>query len=277
MIGLARIHKNNKLNALDVRTRDQDMNGTTQNVARLLIVMVFSALLAGCITSQAYQEAAGVCMVEAQRRFPANLQATTRSERYSVEVPTGETNCTSTPARVDERGNILTAATSRCIAQTRLESRYRTVESVVDVNFSQRLAFQSNCSQNLCLQTIGTNNCRVAIKRFGTYQQKNNPEDALAVLNYYFGDEWVSEPYGTYTSLGGQICGDGGVEDMPFESINQLLVVYYQGKPQIQMNSVNWLLAWGPCGGKSKNFAANFSQLDVDQIAQALKTLGARW
>lgn len=277
MTGLARVHQNNKLNALDVRTRDQDMNGTTQNVARLLIVMVFGALLAGCITSQAYQEAAGACMVEAQRRFPANLQATTRSERYSVEVPTGETNCTSTPARVDERGNILTAGTSRCVAQTRLESRYRTVESVVDVNFSQRLAYQSNCSQNLCLQTIGTSNCRVSIKRFGTYQQKNNPEDALAILNFYFGEEWVSEPYGTYLGLTGQICGDRGVEAMPFESINQLSVIYYQGKPQISMRSVDWLLAWGPCGMKVHGFEGRFSQLDVDQIAQALKTLGARW
>lgn len=241
--------------------------------------LISLVLLSGCVTNAKYQEAELACAAQAFQRFPQNLQTRAFSETYSVKVPTGVTTCTQQPSTLtnDHSGRIVSHGATRCVEETRTEYRERLVERVVDVNLSNRTSFTSRCVADYCIRNVGSHSCIVKLNKYKSYAGFQDKEIATQVLNRYFGTAWVADPHGQYNAIGGSVCGENGREEMPIDTINIVRVMYHDGYPHIVLERIRWHLAWGPCGQQTMSFRGDFSQNDLDQIANALITLGAKW
>jgi hypothetical protein len=92
------------------------------------------------------------------------------------------------------------------------------------------------------------------------------------VLARYFGEEWVNNPVGRYTQGFGSLCGDNGWGPMP---INEITTVR-QFPGRLMLDNVNWLLVGIPCQIQAYTIQRALSEQDVDDIVDALVSLGAK-
>jgi hypothetical protein len=237
-----------------------------------LIFLVCLAVLSGCVTTDAYRDVSAACSADAVSRFPVRNQRQTFTESYVVDVPTGETTCTTRPAVVDRQGVVLREGEVKCVELRRSETRYRDVERIVDVNYESRVGLVRQCVQARCEAEYGNDKCVLQVPRASL---EMSAFEAEHILRGYFGEAWVQEPFGFFHAIGGNLCGVGGRGDLPLKEIEQVQIIYDEGRPIIMLNKFNWLKVWGPCGMLTYSIKGDFSQRDVERVVGALRSLGA--
>lgn len=131
--------------------------------------------LSGCAT-QEYRQAASECSYEAYQRYPVNNVTQIVTVQRPVQVPTGQTDCTT-----NYFGN--TASTS-CQQVMRTEMRNFQQNVVVDTNESYRQNAIRSCAAQKCYNRYGNADCKSP-----TYQPKITKESSCS--------EEISQKYGT--------------------------------------------------------------------------------
>jgi hypothetical protein len=139
-----------------------------------MILLTLCAMLAGCATPE-YRQARNQCTSQAFQRFPVNNVSQVVTVRRQVEVPTGETNCTT-----DYSGS--TARTS-CKQVTRLEMRSFNETEVADTNESARNNAINYCAAQSCMSSYGNSDCKKAESSSSANAQKQN--NCTAEANAY--------------------------------------------------------------------------------------------
>ena len=108
--------------------------------------------LFGCAT-QEYRQAANECAYEAFQRYPVNNVTQVVTVQRPVQVPTGQTDCTT-----NYFGN--TASTS-CQQVMRTEMRNFQQNVVVDTNDSYRQTAIRSCAAQKCYSKYGNTDCKI--------------------------------------------------------------------------------------------------------------------
>jgi len=123
-----------------------------------LIYLAFALVLLGCATNE-YNQAEGECSASAFQRFPVKNVQEVVSRSKEVQVPTGRTNCTSTP-------NGAGAINTTCTQETKSEWRnYQDVETL-DGNKKARDSLISSCTAQRCMSRYGNSQCKNTSSNF---------------------------------------------------------------------------------------------------------------
>ena len=117
----------------------------------IIIGLIACTLLAGCATPE-WRQADKECDNIWSTRIPAIWRDVWTDESYSVEVPTGRTNCTS--SRFGDSIN------TTCNQVTRTEWRTRPVLRTIDMNAPQRGAAIRACVTDTCNVRYGNPQCK---------------------------------------------------------------------------------------------------------------------
>lgn len=117
--------------------------------------VVLVVVLSACATSE-FRSAVGECTQGAYVKYPVEEVQTMVSRNRPVDVPTGQTHCTTT-----YRGN---QASSLCSPVMRTEWVPYQEAVMVDKNKSVRESLISGCAQALCLQRYGNADCKTLAK-----------------------------------------------------------------------------------------------------------------
>ena len=97
---------------------------------------------------------------------------------------------------------------------------------------------------------------------------------AETILIKYFGRDWVINPRGRYTQGFGQLCGDRGYGKLPYSEIN--VIRSFPRSRELWVTKTNWLTVGIPCTQLVHTIQGDFSSDDVNDIVDALVSLGAR-
>lgn len=114
---------------------------------------VLAIALSGCAT-QEYRQAASECSYEAYQRYPVNNVTKTITVQKPVQVPTGQTDCTT-----NYFGN---TATTSCQQIMRTELRNFQENRIVDTNEYYRQNAINSCAAQKCYSRYGNADCKVA-------------------------------------------------------------------------------------------------------------------
>jgi len=114
--------------------------------------LLIPLLLLGCAT-QEYRQAENECTYDANRRFPINNVSEVVTVTRPIEVPTGQTNCTT-----NYFGN---QATTTCQQVTRTEFRNFQETRIVDLNRDIRQNAINSCTAQICMRRYGNTECKV--------------------------------------------------------------------------------------------------------------------
>lgn len=152
-------------------------------------LIALAIALSGCAT-QEYRQATNECSYEAYQRYPVNNVTQVINVQRPVEVPTGQTNCTT-----DYLGN---TANTTCRQIMRTEMRNFQQNVVVDTNESSRQSAIKSCAAQKCYSRYGNADCKSpsyqpsktkesscseeVVQRFGSsngnYQDRRNAYDS---------------------------------------------------------------------------------------------------
>lgn len=119
-------------------------------IAAILLVSISAAVLQGCATKE-LRAARVECEPEAYRKFPVETYQTTVSKTRAVQVPTGQTNCTTSYNGMN--------ANTTCQQVTRTEYQNYQELDTVDRNAKQRKASIQACAAELCISRYGNQKC----------------------------------------------------------------------------------------------------------------------
>lgn len=92
------------------------------------------------------------------------------------------------------------------------------------------------------------------------------------IIARHFGQRWADNPTGVYAQGFGFLCGKNGKGPMPYNEIMRVLPFLPN---TIFVESGSLLLMGVPCQLKRHVVAGHFSQQDIDDIVDALVSLGA--
>jgi hypothetical protein len=120
------------------------------NMTKTIIILSFGLALSGCAT-EAYRAAADQCSPAAYAQYPVINQQKMEMRTRSVQVPTGQTKCTSTV-----NGN---KTDTTCTDITRTEYQQYPVYVTVDINEDGRDKVIAACARDRCLKTHGNPDC----------------------------------------------------------------------------------------------------------------------
>jgi hypothetical protein len=122
-----------------------------RNKFRLIVSITLGLFLVGCATAQ-YRIAERECGNDAFRQYPVNNQTEVRTYYKTVQVPTGQVNCTSRNA------GYFTNTT--CTAITVSQSVPYQQMVTVDTNENIRSQVIKSCAQSLCYTRYGNVRCK---------------------------------------------------------------------------------------------------------------------
>jgi hypothetical protein len=116
-----------------------------------ILLLTAAALLAGCATPE-YLSAKNECTADAYRQFPINNVPTLVNLTRPIQVPTGQTTCTTTYVGVQ--------AFTQCqqVMRTDYVPYQQTV--IVDTNASYRNHAVNSCAAQLCVRRFGNTECK---------------------------------------------------------------------------------------------------------------------
>ncbi len=92
------------------------------------------------------------------------------------------------------------------------------------------------------------------------------------IIARHLGQRWADNPTGVYAQGFGFLCGTNGMGPMPYSEIMRVLPFLPN---QIYIESGSLLLMGVPCQLKRHIVRGHFSQQDIDDIVDALVSLGA--
>ena len=121
-------------------------------MTKYLMSIIFLGLLTSCSTPE-YKQARAGCSQIAYSKFPVSVQEYSCQRMRYIEVPTGETVCTTEV----EFGKIV----ERCKNVTERQSEWYDSTCTGDVNEDVRLNWINNCARQACWQTYGNLFCEV--------------------------------------------------------------------------------------------------------------------
>jgi hypothetical protein len=122
-----------------------------RNMPALLILTAMTLLLAGCATPE-FNNAKAECSNDAFRQYPVNNIPTVVTLTRPVQVPTGQTNCTTS-----YMGNF---ANTSCQQVMRTEYIPYQQTRIVDANARSRDSAIDSCAAGLCIRRYGNAECR---------------------------------------------------------------------------------------------------------------------
>jgi hypothetical protein len=152
-----------------------------------LTALVFA--LSGCAT-QEYRQAASECSYEANQRYPVNNVTQIVTVQRPVQVPTGQTNCTT-----NYFGN--TASTScQQVMTTEMRNFQESVTS--DTNESYRQNAIRSCAAQKCFSRYGNADCKVEKSSYSKsdYSKEENCKARSEMLFRDYQDKERREAYG---------------------------------------------------------------------------------
>lgn len=116
-----------------------------------ILLGTVSAVLAGCATPE-YLGARNECAPDAFRQFPVNNVPTLVNLTRPVQVPTGQTTCTTTYLGMQ--------AVTNCqqVMRTDYVPYQQTV--IVDTNATARTNAMNSCAAQLCVRRFGNTECK---------------------------------------------------------------------------------------------------------------------
>ncbi len=115
-----------------------------------LTIALASLLLAACATPE-YLGAKNECAPQAYQQYPVVNVAQLVTRTRPVQVPTGETQCTTV-----QQGAV---TQSNCKQVMRTEYRPYQETAIVDVNENGRNAMMNACASQLCMARFGNADC----------------------------------------------------------------------------------------------------------------------
>jgi hypothetical protein len=115
-----------------------------------IALLVAGLLLAGCATPE-YLGARNECAPQAFQRYPVVNVAQLVTRTRPVQVPTGDTHCTTV-----QQGNV---TQSQCKQVMRTEYRPYQETAIVDVNEAGRNTMMNACAAQLCQSRFGNPDC----------------------------------------------------------------------------------------------------------------------
>ena len=147
---------------------------------RFITFFALCALLVGCSTPE-YRQARNQCAYQAYQQYPINNITQVVSVQRPVQVPTGQTNCTT-----DYFGN---TATTSCQQVMRTEFRNFQETVVVDTNQNGRNNAINYCAAQTCMNTYGNSDCKKQELKSDSLKESNCTVEANAyarnsVTNY---------------------------------------------------------------------------------------------
>ena len=119
---------------------------------RYLMPIMFLGLLTSCSTPE-YKEAKAGCSQLGYSKFPVSVQEYNCQRMRYIDVPTGETVCTTSV----EFGKIV----ERCKKVTERQSEWYDSTCTGDVNFDTRIDWIYSCTRQACFETFGNVSCEV--------------------------------------------------------------------------------------------------------------------
>ena len=117
-----------------------------------IFALVIVLLTAGCSTPE-YRNARNSCYYDALQQYPVNNISSIVTLTRPVQVPTGQTNCTS---RVTGMGRIETECTQ--VMRTDYVPYQQSVVS--DANATIRERVVNSCAAAICNRAYGNTNCK---------------------------------------------------------------------------------------------------------------------
>jgi hypothetical protein len=119
---------------------------------KYLMSMLFLVLLTSCSTPE-YKQAEAGCSKIGYSKFPVSVQKYSCQRMRYIDVPTGETVCTTGV----EFGKIV----ERCKKITERQSEWYDSTCTGDVNIDTRRDWINNCTRQACFQTYGNVSCKI--------------------------------------------------------------------------------------------------------------------
>jgi hypothetical protein len=118
---------------------------------RLILITAISFSIIGCATPE-YISAKNECSADAFRQFPVNNVSSVVTLTRAVQVPTGQTNCTTS--------YIGMFANTQCqqIMRTDYVPYQQTI--ITDTNAQSRGAMMNSCAAQLCYKRYGNADCK---------------------------------------------------------------------------------------------------------------------
>jgi len=118
---------------------------------KFILFLASTLFLCGCSTPE-YRNAKNECSYEALRQHPINNVASVVSKKRPIQVPTGQTNCTTTYL-----GYI---ADTQCTQVMRTEYVPYQETVVIDTNENARESAMNFCAARLCYNRFGNAECK---------------------------------------------------------------------------------------------------------------------
>ena len=117
-----------------------------------IFALVTVLLIAGCSTPE-YRNARNSCYYDALQQYPVKNISSVVTLTRQVQVPTGESNCTS---RVTGMGRIETECTQ--VMRTDYVPYQQSVVSDANANIRERVV--NVCAEAVCYRAYGNANCK---------------------------------------------------------------------------------------------------------------------
>ena len=117
-----------------------------------IFALVIVLLTAGCSTPE-YRNARNSCYYDALQQYPIYNVASVVTLTRTVQVPTGQTNCTT-------RYTLMGTAETQCTQVMRTEYVPYQQSVVSDANANIRESVINNCAAAICNRAYGNTNCK---------------------------------------------------------------------------------------------------------------------
>lgn len=121
-------------------------------VKKYLIFALVLCVIQGCTTAE-FRTAKNQCAGDAYREYPINNVPTVVTRTQPVQVPTGQTNCSTTYLGV--------TANTTCNQVMTTEFRNYQETVIVDTNANSREITMQRCAARLCYSRYGNAECKV--------------------------------------------------------------------------------------------------------------------
>jgi hypothetical protein len=142
-------------------------------VLQRFLVLSFALFLSSCAT-QEYQQASRECAYEAFQKYPVNNVTQVVTVQRPVEVPTGETNCTT------DYDYFLGRAKTNCRQVMRIEMRNFQESVINDTNYSARQNAINSCAAQKCYSRYGNTECKSVPSTNSNLKSSNCAAEAIA-------------------------------------------------------------------------------------------------
>jgi len=117
-----------------------------------IFALVIVLLTAGCSTPE-YRNARNSCYYDALQQYPIYNVASVVTLTRPVQVPTGQTNCTT-------RYTLMGTAETQCTQVMRTEYVPYQQSVVSDANANIRESVVNSCAAAICNRAYGNTNCK---------------------------------------------------------------------------------------------------------------------